>query len=131
MERLDTTTWQHYFETKEHYLNLRKRWAQLHKEGKLEGKHFLMYAILRGKDWRKCFATPTKTWCREERFKTAKHFFWILKSKYFMSGSFKSLFGDLVTRDMLDTALSCCAEFNSDSDMEKAAYNEYADCMEG
>lgn len=48
------------FETKEQYLEMRSNWKKFYNTegGKecLNAYHFALYALLRGKDWRKCFA---------------------------------------------------------------------------
>jgi len=67
------------FESKEHYLAFRKAWSEsvnspeakktlirpeygdpYRKPGCMNSGHFVLYAILRGRDWRKGFTIPTR-----------------------------------------------------------------------
>jgi hypothetical protein len=62
MTTLPNETWQAHFESKEHYLQLRQRWSWLHNSPdapKLKSAHYLFYALLRGRDWRKGFTMFT------------------------------------------------------------------------
>ena len=48
------------FETKEQYLNARQAWKQSCKDKSInfQPEHFALYAIMRGKDPKACFAQP-------------------------------------------------------------------------
>ena len=48
------------FETKEEYLDTIKAWKDSCKDKDIQftAEHFALYAIIRGKDPKKCFATP-------------------------------------------------------------------------
>jgi hypothetical protein len=48
------------FETKEQYLNAIQSWKDSCKDKDIQftAEHFALYAIIRGKDPKKCFATP-------------------------------------------------------------------------
>ena len=51
-----------FFKSDEGYNQMIARWKELHKENpksKIEPKYFMLYAILRGKDWRKGFTPCT------------------------------------------------------------------------
>ena len=56
MDTLPRETWNGFFESKEHYLKLRARWAQLNTEPgqpRLSSGHYLLMSALRGRDWRR------------------------------------------------------------------------------
>ena len=50
------------FETKEQYLNAIKAWRDTCKDKSFQftAEHFALYAIIRGKDPKECFASPEK-----------------------------------------------------------------------
>ena len=49
----------HFFETKKQYLNAIQAWKDSCKKNfPFAAEHFALYAIIRNKDPRKCFATP-------------------------------------------------------------------------
>lgn len=61
MKTLNKTITSHFFNDQESYNKLHQRWSQIvnSEEGKtLTSSHFLIYAILRGKDWRKLYTIP-------------------------------------------------------------------------
>lgn len=88
------------FETKEQYLQMRsnfKNWYNSKEEGKatLTAEDFAMYACIRGKDWRKCFApnSDEKTIERIERYLTKTKLQYIFLTPY----------GESITTEMIDT----------------------------
>lgn len=67
------------FESKEQYLEFVANWKRIfNSEDKkeLEFQHYLLYAILRGKDYKKCIAETSK----DETKELAEHIVW--KSQY-------------------------------------------------
>lgn len=63
MANLSNDIWHSYFDSKDHYVALRAKWSQLvNSEDKhqLSVEYHLLYAILRGRDWRKCFSFPVE-----------------------------------------------------------------------
>lgn len=84
------------FETKEQYLEFKKNWkkATNDKEGtKLEFQHFILYAILKSKDYTRCIADTSTDKTKELADYITK------ESKY----KYLSLwpFGDTITEEML------------------------------
>lgn len=85
------------FETKEQYLEMRnhfRKWYNTDENRKqLDAASFALYALLRGKDWRKCFAPNTSDRTIEdiERY--------IKKTKY--AYMYLAPFGSTVTEEMI------------------------------
>ena len=88
------------FETKEQYLKMRtdfRSWYNTEDNRKqLSAEDFALYALLRGKDWRKCFTANSedKTIERLERY--------LMKTK--TQYLFLTPFGDTVTQEMITIA---------------------------
>jgi len=78
-EEIQTVQTESPFESKEHYLAFRKAWSEsvnspeakktlevsvygdpYWEPGCMNSGHFVLYAVLRGRDWRKGFTTPIK-----------------------------------------------------------------------
>ena len=87
------------FETKEQYLAMRsnfKQWYNTEDNRKrLNAEDFALYALLRGKDWRKCFSpnSDEKTIERIQRYLTKT------KTQYL----FLDQYNKTVTLEMIDT----------------------------
>lgn len=87
------------FESKEQYLTFIENWkkAANDKEGdKLTFQHFILYALLRGKDWKKCLS--------EHSTEDTKY----LAAEYAETMPYKYLslwpFGGTITESMLEAA---------------------------
>jgi (p)ppGpp synthase/HD superfamily hydrolase len=92
------------FKDREAYLQFIKNWKQVTKtDVKLRAEHYLLYAILRNKDWRKCF-TPCKNSVKLNN--GAKPHDAAFKAMYEIFSNFQiekllSPFKDTLTKEML------------------------------
>lgn len=65
MDELPLNVWQANFKDKQHYLDFRARWSKLCSPTPYPGRpeltptHYLVYAALRGRDWRRGFTPIT------------------------------------------------------------------------
>lgn len=88
------------FETKEQYLEMRKTFKNWYntEENKhnMQAKDFALYAAIRGKDWRKCFASNTS----EQKIETIEHYLNKTKLDYL----YLAPYGETITHEMI-TAL--------------------------
>ena len=72
-----------WFTSKEHYLEFTaafKNW--INRGGYADSSHFLLYAILRNKDWKKGWTPPTKAGKIDEHAYKRSHAFYKIKSGY-------------------------------------------------
>lgn len=83
------------FETKEKFFKMIDKWKEVTNDPELskglELKDFAIYALLRGRDWRKCLSPHS----REETVDSIEYS--IIKSNYLSLWAF----GDTVTTDMI------------------------------
>ncbi len=64
MDKLPLKVWQTHFKDKQHYIDFRARWSKLCSTDTGRGRllsptHYLVYAALRGRDWRRGFTPIT------------------------------------------------------------------------
>lgn len=87
------------FETKEQYLKMRadfRSWYNTEDNRKrLGAEDFALYALLRGKDWRKCFADTTSDSTVEKL-----HYYLIKMKPQYM---FLEPFGDTITEELINS----------------------------
>jgi len=90
------------FTSKEHYLEFTaafKAWAKARKP--LDSQHFLLYAILRNRDWTKGWTTPENSGkLTEHQYKLARAFYSI-KSPH-TKDYLLAPFGETISQEMLE-----------------------------
>lgn len=104
------------FSSKEHYLNFIRSWKKATKEDKqFSSVHYMIYSLLRNKDWRKCFTSVTnknKINCNGRKPNDTVNNILSQVNLYGNKWSrwdYKSLtwpFGDTITEDMLKKLLT-------------------------
>jgi hypothetical protein len=87
------------FETKEQYLEMRrtfKNWYNTEEnKTNMQAKDFALYAAIRGKNWRKCFAPNSS----EQTIETIYHYLTKTKLDYL----YLTPYGSTITQDMITT----------------------------
>jgi hypothetical protein len=94
------------FTSKEHYLEFTaafKAWAKARKP--LNSSHFLLYAILRNRDWTKGWTTPLKAGKLLENAYKRNQAFYAIKSPHFKN-DLLAPFGETITQEMLERVRS-------------------------
>lgn len=112
MDTLPRDTWNSFFESKEHYLKFRARWAQLNDTSDenrplLAAAYYLLTSALRGRDWRRGFApvtNQTKLAHGAQPLRAASQALWDCKSPYNRRAGFLAVFDGLVTEEMANAA---------------------------
>jgi len=103
-EETETVTVGDWFTSKEHYLEFIAEFKKSANDPKvyLSSTHFLLYAILRNKDWKKGWTTPLKPGKKVEHSVKLSGAFNNIKSPYREDWLLKP-FGGTITTDMLMT----------------------------
>ena len=114
MNTLHQTTWQSNFGSKQHYIDFKKKWSEIvnsDKKHTLTSSDFVLYALLRGRDWRKGFTLPVEHKGNYESRNPFNVFGSIRKAfrnleQDTVRNKIIELFDGLLTMDMIDKAIS-------------------------
>lgn len=102
MNTLSKAYTRHFFSRESGYDELELRWRYLLKSGiRLRPEAHLLYAILRGKDYRKGFTAATNKNKLDNGYDpdhALKSSFWIIRSGYY-NPNYEALFGDILSKD--------------------------------
>lgn len=134
MNTLNKTITSFFFTSPEGYAELQRRWSEIvnsEEKHNLTAAHYLVYAVLRGKDWRKGFTTPKSqdpSWqgatplAAYNALGTARHLSTSIGSRSIFGAFWATHFGDILNAQGLEALRELLPSGYSANALEADAY---------
>jgi hypothetical protein len=134
MNTLNKTITSSFFVSPEGYAELQRRWSQIvnsEEKHNLTPAHYLLYAVLRGKDWRKGFVTPKRqdpSWqgatpvAAYHALGTVRHLSLSIGSRSSFAAFWTTHFGDILNAQGLEALRELLPSGYSTNALEADAY---------